>query len=152
MEHVETPFSEHLESIIQALLNTLEAAKEPGLTLQDVVNIVRGDRVTTGKIRTPALWIFPGPDLIEPAGGRTNDHKLEYIIVAITAGKDPEAGLRSANDLAARAYGVLIADRTLSGTVHDLRPVRFEQSYNGDWAAEIYTAAAVLNAVVRRRE
>lgn len=151
MQTVDTPLYQHLEEIAQAVLAKLEAARVEGQALADVVNIVRGDRARTDKVRTPALWVFPGPDNIEAAGGQTNDHKIEYIVVALVSDKDPEAGHAAANDLAGRAYTVLLADKTLGGTVHGLRPVRFEQSY-GEWSAQVFAAAAVFNAIVRRRE
>jgi hypothetical protein len=151
MQHVVTPLNEHLEQIVQALLAKLEHARAAGGPLEDVLNIVCGDRTRTDKVRPPSLWVFPGIDNITPCGGQTNEHRIEYIVVGIVMSKDPVAGRAAANDLAGRAYGVLMADKTLGGTVHALRPTGFQQSY-GEWSAEVFAAAAVFEAVVRRRE
>ncbi|NPV70291.1 MAG: hypothetical protein HPY55_06555 [Firmicutes bacterium] len=152
MQTVETPLDQHLEQIIQAILDRLEAARQAGGALSDVLHIVRGDRVRTSKVRPPSLWVFPSPDNIESAGGTTNVHKIEYIIVALVSNTDPEEGQKAANNLAARAYTVLLEDRLLGNTVHDFKPARFDQSYGDQLSENTFAAAAVFNAIVRRRE
>lgn len=150
---VDTSLAEHAEQIITALLNLLEGQRTPPSgTLQDVKSIIRGDRTTPGKLPPPALWVFPGPDMIQPAGGHANIHNFEFIVAAVVQHSDPEEGHKAATNLAARAYDVLLLDKSWNNTVHTVVPVRFDPSYEKGNAANLYWAAVVVNGIVRRRD
>jgi len=153
MRTVESSLAEHAEQIITAALGLLEAQRAaPDGTIQDVKNIIRGDRTTTGKLPPPALWVFPGPDMIQTAGGHSSIHNFEVIVAAVVQHQDPAEGHKEATNLAARAYDILLSDKTWNNTVHTVIPVRFDPSYEKAQSANLYWAAAVVNGVVRRRD
>lgn len=144
--------AQHIAQIMEAVEGILNDARADGQVLQDVQSVVRGDRIVAEQVKTPGLWIYPGADLIEPSGGAATIHNVELIVVAVVQGYDPRVGAEAATDLAARAYDVLLADRTWRGTVHEVRPVRFDPSAERFRSKQLYAATAVLTGRVRRRE
>lgn len=152
MYTVEKPLDEHLGEILGAVEAILNDARAAGQRLEDVLAINRGDRVISSQLTPPALWIFPGPDVIEPSGGQATIHRFEIIIVGVVAGLEPAEGFAAASNLAARAYGELLRDKTWRSTVHEVKPVRFDPATERFQSKQLYAASAVLNGIVRRRE
>ena len=150
MRTVQTPLDQHFAQIMDAAEQLLRAAMVPGGTLQDVTDVVRGDRANVGQLRPPLLWLMEGVDQIEPSGGSGNYHNLEVVVAALIADNDPEAGRKAAANLAARAYGVMLKDRSWSGTLHQAIPRRFEPAQRMDGAKNTFWAAAIFSAQVRR--
>lgn len=146
------PLHEHYEAILTAVETLLAAAAQPAGLLSDITGTLRGDRAQISKIKPPCLWIFPGPDIITPAGGQANIHNVEVIVVAMVQSVNPEVGPKQASDLAGRAYTILMQDRTWGGTVHAVQAKMFEPSNDRFKSTQIYAAAAALVGQVRRRE
>lgn len=149
MNTVETSLAQHFDEIVTAVEALLEDARAG--TLSDVTNINRGDRALVNEIEPPVLWIFPGGDTIDQSGGQATVHNIEIVIVAVVGGVDPRAGFAAASNLAARAYDVLLSDRTWRNTVHDVIPVRFDPATERFRSKALYAAAAVFSGRVRRR-
>jgi hypothetical protein len=152
MKTVETSLASHVSQILQAVVDILEGELAEGKDLEEVNAVIRGDRARTGRVKPPVLWVFPGIDTIETSGGQANIHSFEVIVAALVESIDPDKGHAGATDLAARAYDILMADRTWNNTVHDVKPVRFDPSFERAKGPNIYWAAAVLQGRVRRRD
>lgn len=152
MRTVETPLDQHFAAIMDAAEQLLRTAMLPGGALQDVTGLVRGDRALTGQVQPPLLWLMEGVDQIEPSGGSATVHNFEVVVAGLVVNNDPEAGRKAAANLAARAYEVLLADRTWNSTLHQAVPRRFEPAQRMDGANNAFWAAAIFSAQVRRHD
>lgn len=144
-----------INGILAAVDSLLQAAAGEGEALEGLVSSInRGDRARLADIRPPALWIFPGSDVIQPSGGVANEHAFDIVLVAIVQGRDPGEALAANITLLGTAYDVLLADPTWSGNVHAVRPTRFDPAADRFVQAQrqLYAATAVFQARFRRRE
>jgi hypothetical protein len=152
MYTVEKSMAEHWDEILTAVEGMLADARGAGQPLADVRCINRGDRALLNEIEPPTLWIFPGADTIEPSGGQASIHTFEIIIVGVVGGLEPREGFAAASNLTARAYDVLLTDRSWRGSVNEARPVRFDPASERFRSKQLYAATAVFAGKVRRRE
>ncbi|WP_322524953.1 hypothetical protein [Marinococcus luteus] len=68
------------------------------------------------------------PELVS---GHTEQHDFSYEFLILVKSNKPEEGFEKAEDLALTVYDALMEDRTLDGTVHDVRPSGIDPAYSG---------------------
>ncbi len=142
-----------IEEILDSIEDSLKSAAKKNGSLEEVKEIVRGDRHKT-KPKVPAVWIFSETATCEHLSSIVENWTLPVILSAIVKEDRPEAGYRKATRLAAKARSEILKERTLGlrKFVQDSQSARFEAS--APWLREgsLFAANAVLNVIFRVKE
>ncbi len=148
---------EAINRIVDAVVDRFEAAKEEGGPLEDVKNLVRGDR-TASSVEPPSLWTWPDTATAATDMGMAETWNMPLVIAALVMDvEDPEAGHAAATNLAGRALQVVLdGGSRLSELkfVDDVTSLRFEPSgprHTND-RRTLFWADAVVNVRFRRRQ
>lgn len=92
--------------------------------------IVFGERQDAGDIQSPEVWIRPRPDTIDPARTMNSQmHNYEFWITTMLKHENLTTGLYASIELGGKVYDKLMEDRTLDGTLADLKITEFEPEY-----------------------
>ncbi|ATA61157.1 MULTISPECIES: hypothetical protein [Geobacillus] len=141
-----------LKDIHKAIRAKIREVLEQAPELEEIKRIVYGEKVRVGTLQTPAIWIVPEPYAPNLLGGHTADHDIRFNFVVLVKDSDPEQGLEKAHDLALTVYDVLMQDRTLGGTVSDVRPTQIDPAYEMGNNTQVCWSAVQFDFRVKRRE
>lgn len=130
-------FAQARKDLKDAIIAKFEAEKNSG-TLTDIKSIIYGDRAKIGEMKTPSLWILPASYIPEITGGTRIIHNFTYDIVALVNSNDPERGCELAEDIAARAFGIIVSDRKCSNTCDEIIPIRIDPAFRGEPGSNLY--------------
>lgn len=136
-----------IKTEIESALNT---AIQSGNVLEEVNQIVYSDKIRSGALNLPIIWIIPSPHTPQITGVRSEMHDFSFYFVALTKNADIESGKEQAEDITAKIYDLFMSDRTLNGTVHDILPGRFDPAYQRAEARQIYWASCELRFRVKK--
>lgn len=120
--------------------------------LEDVNDVTFGERKHIGRMKSPSIWVVPNS--YEPAlrGGSTVEHNFTFDFVTLVKSNEPQKGLEKAQELAFLVYDVLVEDRTMDGTVNDVRPQRIDPAYDMGEQTQLFWAAVQFEFRLQRRE
>jgi len=139
--------------IKDAIIQKLNDARTPGGALEDVESVFYGDRIELGQIKSSTVWVIPVPHTPVHRGGHTAQHDFTFGFVAMVKNiKDAQTGKDEAEDLAARVYDLISADRTLGGVVGDVLAQRIDPSYQAAANNSIFWAYVEFVFRTMRRE
>jgi hypothetical protein len=141
-----------LKDIHREIRAKVREVLEQSPELTEIKRIVYGDKVRVGTLHTPAIWIVPEPYAPNLVGGKTADHDIRFDFVVLVKANDPEQALEKAHDLALTVYDVLMQDRTLGGTVSDVRPTQIDPAYEMGNNTQVCWSAVQFDFRVKRRE
>lgn len=130
---------------IEELLSTSE-------DLNDIQDVIYGERQRVGSIKTPAIWIVPSSYTPQVSGGQRAIHDIPFDFVTFVKHQQPQEGLKLAQDYAMKIYDVMLADRTLDGLVSDVRPTRVDPAYEIGNSTQVYWSATQFVFRLQRRE
>lgn len=119
--------------------------------LQEIQNVVYGERQQIGALKSPSIWIVPESYQPELMGGRREQHDITFDFVVLVKGHSPQEALQEAEDLAMTVYDVMIEDRTLDGLVSDVRPMRVDPAYEAGRSTQLYWSAVQFAFRLQRR-
>lgn len=140
------------KAIKDALVAALQAATAAGEGLEDVQDVVSARSGDVG-LELPAVWVDAQPHEPDLRGGHTAQHGFMFDVWAMVENyNDAEEGEEEADDLMARAYDVVLADRTLSGTVHDVRPAMVDVPVGSAEKDGVYLSRFRIECRIDRRE
>lgn len=142
------PLYETFAEIREAIIKKLKEHE----SLEEIKDVIYGERRRIGSLRSPAIWIVPEPYQPELRGGRTAQHDFTFNFVVLIKGNDPEESLKQAERLAMTVYDVLVENRTLDGLVSDVRPLRVDPAYEGGNNTRLYWSAIQFAFRLQRRE
>ncbi|MGG4405806.1 hypothetical protein ABEP13_08075 [Geobacillus stearothermophilus] len=141
-----------LKDIHRAIRAKIREVLEQAPELKEIKRIVYGEKVRVGTLQTPAIWIVPEPYAPNLLGGHTADHDIRFNFVVLVKANDPEQALEKAHDLALTVYDVLMQDRTLGGTVSDVRPTQIDPAYEMGNNTQVCWSSVQFDFRVKRRE
>lgn len=145
-----TTLATALDGILTGVIEKLTAAKEEYGALEDVDEIIRGDRARPHP-RVPTIWVYPDAATPTHVTSQQEAWTLPVMLVAVVKNDDPDKGYTAATDLAARARSVVLEGRGLESRdyVQDIVSGRFECS--GPWYRDgvLFSAIAVVEVKFR---
>ena len=144
------------EDIKDETINFLELAQagdltfNDGDTLEEVETITYSDRITSGRLQLPAIWIIPDRYTPEVAGARSEEHRIPYWFAALVKENNPVEGKRKAERLAAKVYDLFLENRKLNGNCNDIIPGPIDPAYQRGDRNNVFWAGLQLLFTVRR--
>lgn len=133
------------------IMTKLEEARSG--TLSAVASIVFGDRTDVGNVEhMPLVWVLPSSHQPELRGGHSAIHDFTFSFVVMVHDLDATQGKDTADDLASLVYDVISTDRTLNGTVYDVRPLNVDPSYEAVANSNVYWSSIEFAFRIQRRE
>ena len=144
------------EDIKDEIINFLELSKageltfNEGDTLEKIETITYSDRITSGRLHLPAIWIIPDRYTPEIAGARSEEHRIPYWFVALVKDNDPVEGKRNAERLASKIYDLYLENRKLKGNCNDIIPGPIDPAYQRGKRNNVFWAGIQLLFTVRR--
>ena len=153
----EVTLADALDGILEAVRERLQAAAVPGGRLEEVKDVVRGDRARP-QPRMPALWIVPEPAVVpnDTTPGLAESWQLPLRLAALVKDDDPDEGARAAVRLAAEARSVALggSSRRLGlPYVNDIVSTRFDAAVRrGGQNRNLHWADATVTVRFRIRE
>jgi hypothetical protein len=150
------PSSQNLAQIRKdlkdAIIAKLKDAMQPGGSLQDVKNVLYGNRAKIGQVNPPIAWVIPDTHVPDVSAHSRAWHNFNFDIIGVIKNIDPELGADQAEDLAARIYDVIMADRKLGGLVHDITPTGVNPAYEAGQNTQLHWAAVSFSFRIPRVE
>ena len=134
-----------------AIMNKLKTAMQSG-TLQDAKSLIYGNRAKIGSVNPPIIWVIPNSHVPDVSAHSRAWHNFNFDFLAVTKHVEPEKAADQAEDLAARIYDVIIADRHLDGLVHDITPTSVDPAYEAGQSTQLYFAAVSFSFRIPRVE
>jgi hypothetical protein len=137
------PSEKNLADIRKELKGAIQAKIQEAMktgTLTEAKTLLYGSKANVTKLSTAAVWIVPEAHIPDVSAARRAWHNFNFDFAAVVKDIDPEKGADRAEDLAAKIYDVIMADRSLGGLVHDITPTSVEPAYEAGvnqlhWAA-----------------
>lgn len=142
------PLVELFDEIREAIIKKLKEHE----SLEEIKDVVYGERQRIGTLQSPAIWIVPEPYQPELRGGRTAQHDFTFDFVVLVKGNKPQEALKQAEKLSMTIYDVFTEDRTLNGLVSDVRPMQVDPAYEAGSNTQLYWSAVQFSFRLQRRE
>jgi hypothetical protein len=142
------PLVELFNEIREAIIEKLKEHE----SLEEIKDVVYGERQRIGTLQSPAIWIVPEPYQPELRGGRTAQHDFTFDFVVLVKGTQPQESLKEAERLSMTIYDVFTEDRTLDGLVSDVRPMQVDPAYEAGSNTQLYWSAVQFVFRLQRRE
>ncbi|MBM7623720.1 hypothetical protein [Sporohalobacter salinus] len=142
--------------ITDGILDLLNQSKDGVVTfngedsLGDIETITYSERITSGKLKLPAIWVIPDRYTPEIAGARSEEHRIPYWFAALVKNNDPVEGKREAERLASRVYDLFLENRKLNGNCNDIIPGSIDPAYQQVDKNNVFWAGVQLLFTVRR--
>lgn len=150
--------ADSIEDILDKVEKKLSEAMQDGGKLEDAKTLVVGMK-TSQKPEPPAIWVMLGETNPDPTTTLTlwECWNMEIVIIGVVYNSiEGKEGYKEANNLTARAKGILMADRTLGfghGTFfQDIKSKRFDGNNPYFHNGNLYSAVFTLTAVFTVRE
>lgn len=124
--------SESIEAILDAMVAAIEAETDPSDTLEEVKEVVRGERARP-QPKMPAVWVVPEPARnTQTTQGLAEAWTMAVHIAALVKDDDQVRGQKLASQLAAKARAAVLAPEAGGGRrlglayVNDIVSVSFD--------------------------
>lgn len=88
--------------------------------------IIFGERQNFSNIQTPEVWIRPKTDTIETRTFNSEIHSYTFWITTMIKHENMAFGLWQSMEIGGKVYDKLMEDRSLGGTIADLKITEFE--------------------------
>lgn len=141
-----------LDEIYESIRSEIKEALQDNDKLEDIEDITFGERKHIGRLKSPSIWIVPDSYTPDFHGGNTVQHDFPFEFVTLVKSNKPQEGLEKAQELSFLVYDVLVKDRTLNGTVSDVRPERVDPAYDMGDNTQLFWSAIKIVFRLKRRE
>lgn len=142
------PLAEIFTEVREKIIHKLENDER----LKEIKDVIYGERVRIGSLKSPAIWIVPEPYQPDIVSGNRTQHDFTFNFVVLVKGNNPEETMKIAERLSLTIYDVLVENRTLDGLVHDVRPMQIDPAYEVGKNTQIYFSAVQIAFRIQRRE
>ncbi len=144
---------EDIKDGILDLLNDCQSGNitfNDGDSLVDIETITYSDRIKSGRLELPAIWVIPDRYTPEVAGARSEEHRIPYWFVALVKDNEVVKGKREAERVASRVYDLFLENRKLNGSCNDIVPGAIDPAYQRGERNNVFWAGIQLLFTVRR--